>query len=143
MFLMASQPMSKKIKMYGMKLLIPVLVVCVCALSALAMTIGRAPGAKTREIVMVTRDVAFEVPGQLGANPTLQLKKGQPVRLILRNDEPEKILHCFTIGGLGVKTTKDLATGESETLVFTPLERGTFTYACLMHPMMAGKIVVE
>jgi plastocyanin len=53
------------------------------------------------------------------------------------------VLHCFIIGGLNVKTTRNLATGESETLTFTPRERGAFSYACLMHPMMVGKIVVE
>jgi plastocyanin len=53
------------------------------------------------------------------------------------------VLHCFTIGGLGVATSRDLSTGESESLAFTPTETGTFAYACLMHPMMTGKVVVR
>jgi plastocyanin len=71
------------------------------------------------------------------------LKKGETVKLTLLNQEPGKVLHCFTIGGMNVKTTRHLATGESETLTFRPREKGVFSYACLMHPMMTGKILVE
>jgi heme/copper-type cytochrome/quinol oxidase subunit 2 len=100
--------------------------------------------ARPREIVLLARDVSFWVVDRpQEPNPSLRLVRGQPVKLILRNDEPEKILHCFTIGGLDVKSSRDLAAGESETLVFTPNQSGTFTYACLMHPLMAGRVVVE
>ena len=100
--------------------------------------------ASPREIVLITKDVVFQNVSQPNEpNPTIHLKKGQTVKLTLLNQEPDKVLHCFTIGGLDVKTSRHLATGESETLTFTPKERGVFSYACLMHPMMAGKLVVE
>jgi plastocyanin len=76
-------------------------------------------------------------------NPTLTLRKGEPVKLVLRNDDPGTLLHCFVIPGLNVKTTESLAGGESEILLFTPRERGGYVYACLLHPAMAGKLVVE
>ena len=100
--------------------------------------------ASPREIVLITKDVVFQNASQPNEpNPTIRLKKGETVKLTLLNQEPDKVLHCFTIGGLGVKTSRHLATGESETLTFTPREKGVFSYACLMHPMMAGKLVVE
>ena len=97
-----------------------------------------------REIVLITKYVVFQNASQPNEpNPTLRLKKGETVKLTLLNQEPDKVLHCFTIGGLGVKTSRHLATGESETLTFTPKEKGVFSYACLMHPMMAGTLIVE
>lgn len=97
-----------------------------------------------QEITLIAKDVAFflaDHPNE--ANPPLQLTRGRSVKLILRNDEPEKVLHCFTIGGLEVKTTRELSTGESEVLSFTPGQAGTFAYACLMHQGMSGKVVVQ
>jgi plastocyanin len=110
--------------------------------------VGFSPGqGKTglsREILLTTHGVAFYLPDRPNEpNPTIALKKGETVKLTLRNDEPGKILHCFRVGGLKVKTTEDLATGESEVLTFTPKQAGTFPYACLMHAGMAGKIVVK
>jgi FtsP/CotA-like multicopper oxidase with cupredoxin domain len=101
-------------------------------------------GAPPREIALIAKDISFRLASQPDIpNPPIHLKKGETVKLTVVNQEPGKVLHCFTLGGLGVKTSRDLATGESETLTFTPRDRGVFSYACLMHPMMAGKIVVE
>lgn len=136
--------MSKKIKKHGMRALLAALAVGLFTLTALAFSARPDPRDTPREIVLVARDVAFDLPGRPGeVNPTIRLNKGEPVRLILRNEEPGRVLHCFTISGLNVKTSRDLAKGESEVLTFTPRVRGTFAYACLMHPMMVGKVVVE
>lgn len=136
--------MSQIVSKHGVKLLLAILVVGVLALTTFAFTAGPASNTEPREILLTTRDVAFELPDQPGhPNPTIHIRKGEPIRLVVRNDEPGKVLHCFTIGGLNVKTSKNLSKGESETLAFTPNVRGTFVYACLMHPMMAGKLVVE
>ena len=100
--------------------------------------------APPREIELVATRVAFQLAGHPDKpNPPVTLKKGQPVKLVIRNADPEKILHCFSVGGLNVKTTRSLEGGEAETLHFTPAKKGTFVYACLMHPSMAGKLIVE
>jgi plastocyanin len=52
-------------------------------------------------------------------------------------------VHCFTIGGLNVKTARNLESGETETLTFKPTQQGIFTYVCLTQPQMAGKIIVQ
>ncbi|HSH96213.1 MAG TPA: cupredoxin domain-containing protein [Roseimicrobium sp.] len=98
----------------------------------------------TQEIVLFAKDSTFRLAASPDEpNPELRLTKGNPVKLIIRNDEPEKVLHCFTISGMDVSTSRDLSTGESESLSFTPDEVGTYAYACLMHPSMIGKIVVR
>ena len=76
-------------------------------------------------------------------NPSITLKYGETVELVLRNDDSKQVVHCFTIGGLNVKTARNLDSGETETLTFKPTQQGIFTYACLMHPQMAGKIIVQ
>lgn len=105
---------------------------------------GRPQDAPPREIVLVASDVAFYLAGQPDKpNPPITLKKGQSVKLVISNAEPDRVLHCFTIAGLNVKTEGSLAAGETENLLFTARKRGTYPYACLMHPSMTGKVVVE
>ncbi|MGH7179940.1 MAG: cupredoxin domain-containing protein [Tepidisphaeraceae bacterium] len=138
--------MSRVIKTHkiGLLSLVFALAVLAAAVPALSLRHRWTQPQPVEEIVLVARDVAFwhsNAPGQ--SNPTLRLVRGRPVRLILRNDEPDAVLHCFTIGGLDVKSTRDLAGGDSEILCFTPDQSGTFTYACLMHPSMTGRVVVE
>ena len=112
--------------------------------AVLAFTQNKSAIAPPHELVLVAKEVAFlEATQPHEINPTLVLKKGKPVRLVFRNEEPGSVLHCFVIGGLNVKTSQSLSAGQSETLTFTPKEKGTFAYACLMHPNMIGKVVVQ
>jgi plastocyanin len=136
--------MPKIIKKHGSKMFAAGFIAGLIVFAVMAFN-GRPDNSTSpREIVLITKDVVFQNASQPNEpNPTIRLKKGETVKLTLLNQEPDKVLHCFTIGGLGVKTSRHLATGESETLTFTPREKGVFSYACLMHPMMAGKLVVE
>lgn len=136
--------MTQIIKKHGSKMFAAGFIAGLLVFAVLAFNERADNASAAREIVVITKDVAFQNASQPNEpNPTICLKKGETVRLTLLNQEPDKVLHCFTIGGLGVKSSRHLATGESETLTFTPKERGVFSYACLMHPMMAGKLVVE
>jgi hypothetical protein len=137
--------MAEIIKKHGAKMFAAGFIVGALLFAIMAFSVDSSPNvAQERQIVLLAKDVAFYKAGETGpANPTIYLKKGEPVTLTLINQEPGQVLHCFSIGGLGIKTSRSLATGESEMLTFTPAERGVFSYACLMHPMMAGKILVE
>jgi plastocyanin len=136
--------MSQLIKKHGTKMFAGGFIVGLLVFALMAFAAERPHTSATHEVVLIAKDVAFRQPDHPDdANPTIHLKKGETVKLTLLNQEPEKVLHCFAIGGLNVKTAHNLATGESETLTFTPKEKGVFSYACLMHPMMVGKIVVE
>jgi plastocyanin len=136
--------MKKVIRNHGAKMFSGGFLLGVLMLAMLAFSNSNAKTLATREIVLTATDGAFYVVGQSEKpNPVLTRKKGQEVKLVIRNTEPGKVLHCFTITGLKVKTTGSLAAGESETLVFTPKKRGAYAYACLMHPSMSGRLVVE
>ena len=39
--------------------------------------------------------------------------------------------------------TLSIDSGQTVSVKVRPVERGTLTYACLMHPPMAGKIIVQ
>jgi heme/copper-type cytochrome/quinol oxidase subunit 2 len=98
--------------------------------------------AKTR-IVLVAKNQAFHLENQPEIpNPPITLKRGEVAALVLRNEDATNVLHCFSIGGLNVKTSS-IDAGQSTTVTLRPTERGTLTYACLMHPSMSGRLIVE
>ncbi len=79
-----------------------------------------------------------------GANPTLEVRRGVPVEITVRNDEPGGIPHDFALVGLGVRTLMPLQPGESTTLRFTPSRSGEFAYTCTLHPgLMDGRLTVR
>jgi len=94
-------------------------------------------------ITIVAKDQAFHLEGQPELrNPPITLKRGQVAELVLRNDDPNRILHCFSISGLDV-IVPSIDSGQTVSVTVRPSERGTLTYACLLHPPMAGKLIVQ
>lgn len=79
-----------------------------------------------------------------GSNPTLEVRRGAPVEITVRNDEPAAIPHDFALVGLDLRTPKPLQPGESATLRFTPSRSGEFAYTCTLHPgLMDGRLIVR
>jgi plastocyanin len=77
-------------------------------------------------------------------NPTLEVRRGVPVEITIRNDEPGAIPHDFVLVGLGVRTPKSVQPGEVSTLRFTPSQTGEFAYTCTLHPgLMDGRLIVR
>ena len=55
--------------------------------------------------MLVAKDQAFHLEGKPELrNPPITLEQGQITVLVLRNDDPSRVLHCFSISGLDVKT---------------------------------------
>jgi plastocyanin len=100
---------------------------------------ARAP----REIVLVARDMSFYLDGASGENPTLRLKAGEHVRLVLRNEEPG-VVHDFAVSAWKVGTRR-LQARETDTVTFrVPDTPGQHAYLCNPHAsMMRGIIEVE
>ena len=114
----------------------------------LALTLAGCGGSSTGDapkvrIVLVAKDQAFHLEDKPELrNPPITLKRGEVAELVLRNDDPSRVLHCFSISGLDVKTPS-IDAGQTLTVTVRPSKRGTLTYACLMHPPMAGKLIVQ
>jgi plastocyanin len=99
--------------------------------------------AAPREIVLVARDMAFYLDGAGGENPTLRVRAGEQVRLVLRNEEPG-VTHDFAVADWKVATRR-LQGRERDTVMFrVPDTRGRHEYLCNPHAsMMRGIIEVE
>ena len=93
---------------------------------------------EVREIVLVARQMAYNTD-----NPPLILKVGQPVRIIIINED-KGMLHDFVIEELDISTSGPLEYGQSEVINFLPVKKGKYEYFCSYHAkMMRGKVVIR
>jgi plastocyanin len=117
-----------------------VVVACAIAFGAIALS-ARGDGA--REIRVVVRDMNFYLDGQADANPTLRLRAGETVRLVLRNED-EGMKHDFAIPGWKT-ATKKIESGEEASVTFrVPDQASSQSYTCRPHSsIMQGTILVE
>jgi plastocyanin len=116
------------------------LVVGAMAFGAIALS-ARAPA--PREIRIVARDMTFYLEGQTDPNPTLRLRAGETVRLVLRNED-EGMRHDFAIPDWKA-ATKRIERGEETSVTFrAPDGPSSQGYKCRPHgAIMRGTILVE
>lgn len=102
---------------------------------------ARGPG--PREIRLVARDMTFYLEGRSDPNPTLHVRAGETVRLVLRNED-DGMRHDFAIPDWHA-ATKRIEGGEETTITFRAPDRpAEQTYRCRPHSkMMRGTILVE
>ena len=106
---------------------------------------SRATGAPSpREIRMVVRDMTFYIEGRDEPNPTLRVRAGEQIRLVLRNDD-RGMSHDFAVGSWQVTSPLLNSRGAEAVVVFrVPQRQGTYTYNCTPHAeIMRGNIQVE
>jgi plastocyanin len=98
---------------------------------------------RVREIHLVARDMTYYVDGQNEPNPTLQVARGERVRVRLINRDPG-MSHDFSVRTWN-KGTSLIVNGEQAVIEFTaPDTAGEAAYACTPHgEMMRGTIRVE
>ena len=115
-------------------------VVGALASGAIALS-ARGPG--LREIRIVARDMTFYVEGEADPNPTLRLRAGETVRLVLKNED-DGMRHDFAIPDWNA-ATKRIEGGEETTITFRAPDRPSEqTYRCQPHSkIMRGTILVE
>ena len=114
--------------------------VTVLLLGVLAVAVTRE---EPREITLVARGMAFYLENGDLPNPTITVKPGERVRVVLRNEE-RGIRHDFAVPGLRA-ALDPLGWNESgAVIVDAPDAPGLYEYWCRPHKMMMrGKIVVE
>ena len=102
-----------------------------------------ARGSAPREIRVVVRDMNFYLDGRTEENPTLRLRAGEAVRLVLRNED-EGMTHDFAVPGWNA-ATKRIEAGEEAAVTFRAPDRASSQpYKCRPHSkMMQGTILVE
>ena len=81
------------------------LLVCLLALALGCCGDSSTGDAPKVRIMLIAKDQAFHLEGKPELrNPAITLKQGQIAELVLRNDDPSRVLHCLAISGLDVKT---------------------------------------
>jgi plastocyanin len=104
----------------------------------------RSSPSPVREIRLVAKDMAFYLEGQSAPNPTLRVRPGEHIRLILRNQTPG-MSHDLVITTWQIRTPLLARRGDEAVVSFrVPDRAGSSTYHCSPHSeMMRGRIVVE
>ena len=112
------------------------------AVAATSIACNAHPG-PTRDLVVVAKGMAFFVENDLRtANPTISLRAGERVRLVLKNEAPG-LLHDLVIPAWDVAVDQ-LRAGEQREVTFTvPETPGRVEYHCRPHSgMMKGSVDV-
>ena len=110
-------------------------------LAALLPALTRPP---TREIHLVVKGMAFYLETDLETpNPTIQVKAGERVRVVVRNED-RGLTHDFAVPSAGA-LMKEITWNQSGEVVFdVPETPGTYEYVCQPHRlMMRGTIRVH
>ena len=110
-------------------------------LAALLPALTRTPA---REIHLVVRGMAFYLESDpRTANPTIQVKAGERVRVVVKNDD-RGLTHDFAVPLVGAMT-KEITWSQTADVVFdVPDKAGAYEYVCQPHRlMMRGTIQVH
>ena len=97
-----------------------------------------------REITLVARGMAFYLLGDpTTPNPTITLKAGERVRIVLRNDD-RGMTHDFAVPAVDA-ALDPIDWNEDEDVTFdVPTTPGRYEYICRPHMlMMRGQIIVR
>lgn len=96
-----------------------------------------------RQVELTVRSMAYYAPDSDDPNPTLVVRPGERVRIVVRNEMPGMV-HDLAIDAFGV-STRLLNAGETDVLEFTaPAQPGRHEYVCRPHAvMMRGVIEVR
>jgi plastocyanin len=112
----------------------------VAIIATVAVRLGGARTAVDRTIELPMKNFEFAK-----GNPTLRLRPGETVRIVVRNDEPDpRVIHSFRIPGLKDATCKvPIKPGEQREFIVRVPRRGEFVYTCCTHPGMGGSIAID
>lgn len=105
---------------------------------------GPPSGGPRRDIVLVARGMAFYLESDPSTpNPTIEVKSGERVRIILRNRE-RGMVHDFAVPALQAALDPVRWNEDGDVTFAAPATPGTYSYLCRPHAaMMAGEIVVS
>lgn len=100
---------------------------------ALVAAVSPAPA---REIVVVARDMAFYLEDEPRTpNPTLRVRPGERVRVVLRNDD-RGYTHELAVPAFGAATPLIDWRGSGSLTFVAPAVPGTYEYVCQPHGLM-------
>ena len=122
--------------------------VAVIGLGILAATLlpmlASSPADEVREIRLVVRNMNFYLEGESQPNPTLNVRAGERVRVVLKNEDPG-MRHDFVVADWDVATRILEDGGQQDSVTFkAPSTPGEQVYHCTPHAkLMRGTIRVQ
>jgi hypothetical protein len=128
--------------MFRRSLLVAATTIAVLGL-AVGVTLAVRPDPQPRELVLVARGMAFYLHGDPSPNPPIQLRPGEHVRFVLRN-EAAGLTHDLSIPALGL-TIEPVESGAARSVsIRVPHLSGAYSYVCRPHAqMMKGTVAVS
>ena len=126
-----------------MRFSFPAAVIGAVAICGVVLARGTGSSDDVQEIRLVARDMTYFDAATREANPTLRLKRGERIRLVLTNDD-RGYTHNLVSPALGVSLPL-LEAGKTQAIEVTvPDVPGPSTYSCGPHgQMMRGNIAIE
>lgn len=97
--------------------------------------------APARDIVLVTRDMTFYLEGDMSTpNPVIEVKAGERVRVVLRNEE-RGLIHDFAVPAMHSAIDGLRWSEQGEVTFEVPDAPGTYEYVCRPHMLMMKGII--
>ena len=117
------------------------LVAAMAGLMLLAALLPARSSTPTREITLVVRGMAFYIDGDPSTpNPTLEVKAGERVRVVLRNQD-RGMTHDFSVPAAAA-AMNIVGWNESGDVTFdVPDTPGTYEYVCRPHALMMRGVI--
>ena len=98
---------------------------------------------RAREITLVARDMAFYRDGDPAANPAIEARPGETIRVVLVNRD-RGVIHDFAVPAVDASTDRVEWNEQDEVTFEAPDKPGTYEYVCRPHLlMMKGQIIVR
>jgi plastocyanin len=102
-----------------------------------------AQGTSPRDVHMVVRNMTYYLDGSGEPNPTLRLRPGEKVRIVLRNEDAG-MHHDFVVPDWDAATGLVAGKREAGVVIQAPSHAGRTIYHCTPHAQtMRGTILVE
>lgn len=110
--------------------------------SGIALSMAAMDRPEPRSITLVARDMAFYLEHDPTPNPRLALRRGESLRITLRNED-RGMTHDLVLEGEGRRrATRALRPGESATLELRAPDRsGEVAYSCSLHDQMMRSVL--
>ena len=92
--------------------------------------------APSREVILVVRNMAFYLESDPATpNPTIEVKAGEHVRIVLRNDD-RGFTHDFAVPQLNAALDGINWNQSDDVVIDVPDTPGTYQYVCRPHALM-------
>jgi plastocyanin len=92
-------------------------------------------GENAREITLVAKGMAFYVEGNRTANPVIEARAGETLRIVLENRD-RGVTHDFAVPSVDAATALLKWNEQDEVTFEVPSQPGTYEYVCQPHLLM-------